>query len=255
MKNYLRVLLCFVLVLLLAGCGSAQIDHCPRCANKVDFVTEAFCSNCGMALSQVTADNHEETMPSEEQPENELVGVWFNHEEREIIIFEPAEVFRSFRFDEKGTTTASTTQWYSLENGIVTGLYEGGSEYTLDGNELMIFGSRYEGIRAKSYVSPTNVQSAICGTWAPAFLETPLYLGGHAYTPNMITFYQDGTVKMDAEWEDHGTYSVVHDGEALYIDFDVYGGLVDFVIPMEGILLMIDERGDASILRSVDYPH
>lgn len=73
-RRILCVLLCLFLLPTLFACGKK--DSCPRCSQKVDFSTQTFCPNCGMAFSSIKPDGYTETNDNDNSSKADLIGTW-----------------------------------------------------------------------------------------------------------------------------------------------------------------------------------
>ena len=225
MRKIISILLALILCLL-SACDNSRSD---------DKTTK----NPSRPSNPYATEPTVQTEPYQEI-KDKLVGTWQHWAANEIISFVDYE-HCVWVFGSHGTTYTGVESYtveliestYKIVDDntlIMTPLTPGYTpgEYTFSivDDELTIFVNGYEDLSTHilQRVPDTNrTNCTIVGTWESFGRNDPLYYDFNGFRRiDNLTFYADGSYVFDGEKPKKGFYSVVHDGNSLYLDERYY---------------------------------
>lgn len=215
------------------------------------FILLSACSNSSEAPPH--QDNPDPTIQTHPYQDilDKLVGTWQNWGADQIISFVDYE--HCVWVIGTRTETSSYVELIELTYKIVTdntlimtpitqGYAPGEYTFSISDNELTLFLDGYEEFCHYSplqRVPDTNrTNCSIVGTWEAFGMDEPLYydlyINGYRSIDN-LTFYADGSCIFDGERHHKGFYTVVHDGNSVYVDEREYWNIT---IPCPDIMII-----------------
>ena len=216
---------------------------------------------CGREIS----DTGEHDVPPttsitpEEKPQNPLIGAWVGIYDVDVDF--PTIVFNSdYTFEVYDLSYTFGDQKYELSYT---------DKYTLEGDYLILWDEDEESARCsysvdEAFLQITDVdfpddplwfvkskpESELTdGWWHPTETDNLFHLDGCSYRMSGLRFYTDGTLQMMCDgYSNHGTYSIIHDGNAICIEVDGYDDIFYIDLDAFGLLTLAADDGDMYVL-------